>query len=233
MDNIKKIILLFSGNANALNGAANFVRLLNDEMFWESRKIQFTIISNSQTYVDEKEYRKSFLFQLKAMIKHILNMTKIGKFFFVKYEFNILGKNIVNQIIPDEHTCYILNDYMTAHQFFLRFNNKYPTVFLMHNNGDMLSMVDSKILSDNRMGRFFRDIEKEIIDNANRIVFVSETAMDRFTRKHGECHNKCFTINIGLHDKAFNSTYEGEEIRLISVGTLEERKNQIAIIKAV
>lgn len=225
--------LLFSGNINALNGAANFVRLLDDTKYWEEQQVEFSVRSNDASYLNEQEYRKSATYKVKSLIKDILNKSKVGKRRFIKYEFDTLGKNIVESVKPDEGTCYALNDYMVAYHFYTRYQKRYKTIFLMHNNGDMLSMVDPLMRQDLVTGRFLEEVESIILECANRLVFVSEIAKENFLVSHSEYKDKVVVINIGLKDKQSTVRSKSKNIRLISVGTLDHRKNQIALIHAV
>lgn len=225
--------LLFSGNKKALNGAANFVRLLDDRDFWEQEQIGFSVESNDTSYSNEEVYRKSLLFKIKSLAKSILDKSKVGKWRFIRYEFDVLGKTVADKVKPDLGTCYVLNDYMVAYNFYIKYHAKYRTVFLMHNNGDMLSMVDPVMLEDPKIGYFFSNVEKTILKCSDRIVFVSEIAKENFLVKHSEFRDKIAVINIGLKDKFVLRHDIGDTNRLVTVGTLNQRKNQIAIIKAV
>lgn len=228
-----KVELLFSGNENGLNGAANFVRMLDDRDFWKREGIDFNVVDNSSFYSDEEKYRKSVLFKTKSIIKRILNSSKAGKNRFLRYEFEVLGTRVVDKIVPSKDTCYVLNDYMVANEFFRRFGKEYRTIFIMHNTGDMLSQVDSVVLADKKMGKFLRNAEKRILDCSDNLVFISSIGLDNFLERHENYKKKSTIISIGLKDHSNVIHNNNSSIQLVSVGTLHKRKNQIAIIKAV
>lgn len=233
MNNITRLEIIFSGNICALNGAANFVRLMDEKSFWKDNGYDLSIVTNCESFHDEQLYRRTIKYRIRSLFKKILNITIYGKRQFIKYEFNGLGKSVVNKIVPMDNTCYLLNDYMAAYQFYKRYGKKYKTIFLMHNNGNMLSMVDNDILNDKKSGRFLRNVEIEILSKADIIVFVSETAKQSFLMKQKTYGNKAVSISIGIKERSVVQKRKYDYLKLVTVGTLGDRKNQIAIIKAV
>ena len=54
---------------------------------------------------------------------------------------------------------------------------------MMHNNGDLLSMLDKKILDDPKLAKELLLIERVIMEKSEKIVFVSNNACENFKAK--------------------------------------------------
>lgn len=233
---MKRFIIFSCDNLNGLQGAANFVKLLSDEAYWKEQGIQVKVYSNSHTFSDALEYQKTAKYKLRLFLKGILNKTNFGKRLkFYHHDLKVLGAKPVESVqdnISDKDWI-LLNDLYVADAFYRRFGNKKNTIFMMHNSGDFFSMIDY-LFTDRRIKDYLINLEKLIYENATKIVFVSHKAKEEFEHRHPKYRNKTLHIYIGLKDINSNKTrFSGEKLKLITVGTVNKRKNQVAIIQAI
>lgn len=230
------IILLSSDNINAQTGAAKFVRLfIQDSAIWENAGIRISCFSNSDSFSNEISYRKSFLFKIKQLVKNFLSKSILGKrISFINYQLNFLGYSPVNKIanVIDNNSVIILNDIRVAYNYYKIYRNKYKSIFIMHNSGDMLSMLNNEI-RDKKIKSILEDIENSIIKYSDKLIFVSEVARNYFINKHSEIKDKTKTIYIGFDKSILYKQDNNEQLKIVTVGTVCERKNQILAIKAI
>jgi glycosyltransferase involved in cell wall biosynthesis len=233
---LRDVVFLSSDNINAQTGAAKFARLLiSKPERWKNQGLNLHSISNSSSFLNEEVYRKSIKFQIKQLIKNILGKTRTGKKVrFFSYQINRLGKTPIEKIGLYTHkdTCFILNDFRVAWNFYKKYSGKYRTIFIMHNSGDMLSMLKTE-MQEKEIRSFLRECEKTILRSADILIFVSEIAQKNFISLHPEYENKTRTIYIGMEKGCRCVRAQSEVIKFVTVGSVCKRKNQILAIKAI
>lgn len=230
-------LVLCYGNINAQNGGAKFIRLLSeDENYWKENGVECKVYSNSTAFTNETQYRKSNIYKIKVGIKSILNKFKIGRRYMMVGHNKRLGISVLNRSEKDikNASWILLNDIIVASEFFRKYGNTKKTIFMMHNNGDLLSMMED-LFDDRCIKKYLKDSEQEIFKCATKIIFVSKTAMRLFRDKYPEYQDKVDYIYNGLekYEHQEKITREYKDIKLVSVGTICKRKNQIAQIKAL
>ena len=230
------IFFLSSDNINGQTGAAKFARLLlTMPDMWEKRDLVLRCFSNSDTFDDPTEYSKSITFKVKQFIRKILEKTYTGrKIKFFNYQINTLGSAPVLKMGPllNERTIVILNDILVAWNFYDKYKNRYKSIFIMHNSGDLLSMLHRE-MNDIKIRDFLLKCESAILNYATQLVFVSEVARKNFVAMHPEHAKKTTTIYIGMNYSKLRVIKDDDIVRFVTVGTVCERKNQILAIKAV
>lgn len=231
-----KVIMLSSDNINAQTGAAKFVRLFTSKVKkWKENEIEVLCFSNSGSFSDEMKYRKTTSFKFKQIAKRMLFATKIGRrISFIRYQLHTLGNlPIVNASnIIDKDSVVILNDIRVAYNYYNKYQNNYKSIFIMHNSGDMLSMLKEEMV-DRKVKELLEECEKNILKYADALVFVSEVARSNFNALHPEYNNKTKTIYIGMEDTNVVHEKINNSIGIVTIGTVCDRKNQILAIKAV
>lgn len=233
---MKNVIFLSSSNINAQNGAAKFARLLLSKPdTWEKSGFKLSSSTNSNTFTNDEEYRKTLKFHIKKSIRRFLGTTRIGKRIrFFNYYVGMLSKWPVDKIkdIIQADDIVILNDSNVAWNFYEKYGISHKSIFLMHNSGDFFSMAEDE-MKDPQIKKFLLNSEKVILRNATVIVFVSEVARVFFISKHPEYKDKCKTIYIGM-DPFMKPKEERNDniIKFVTVGTVCERKNQILAVEA-
>lgn len=229
-----RLYILTYANIYGFNGAAGFIRKFCENIDILNRNgIDLIVLSNSESYTDEREYRKSKKFKVRDIIKGVLNRTSIGKVIHFQYYLNHIGTAVVGQMreeFPDDSVV-MLNDFFVAYNFYKKYGQKYKTIFMMHNNGKMFSMLPARevkfIMSK------LQEIERTIIQSASYIVFVSNNSKDTFTKHYPNFADKCIVINIGIDSADAPIGRKFDKLNLVCVGTICGRKNQIAILRAI
>ncbi len=233
---MKKVVFFSSDNINAQTGAAKFARLiLGNKLYWKENDYLLNDYSNSDFFSDEESYRKSFTFYFKQKCKKILKKTSIGrKWSFFHYYVDYLGvKPILNaeKDLTDESAIVILNDIYVAYNYFIRYG-KHKSIFIMHNSGELLSMSQEE-MREPSVRDFLINAEQIILKNADMLIFVSETARRKFANKYKEYSAKTKTIYIGLPREKCKTYVRSDKLRLVTVGSVCRRKNQLLGIQAI
>lgn len=233
---MNNVLFLSSDNINAKTGAAKFARLLISKPdMWEQEGYILTCLSNSGTFTDETHYRQSFKHKAKQFIKQLLGITSVGRRIrFFNYYMNTLGLVPVKKVKPflNDQTVVILNDLFVAWNFFNRYGGNYRTLFIMHNSGELLSMLKDE-MQDSKIAVFLKKCEEMILNSATILVFVSEIARQNFIKVHPNLEGKTKTVYIGMNSPNYKKKYNGALLKIVTVGSVCERKNQLLSIKAI
>ncbi len=234
---MKTFYILSCDNLNGLQGAANFVRILANEDFWKKQDVSLKVYSNSHTFSNALEYQHSLKYKIKLELKRLLKLSDYGKRLkFYNHDLRVLGAKPVECIQSDvaQQDWVLLNDLYVADRFYMRYGNEKNTIFMMHNNGNFLSMLEY-LLTDKKIRKYLNQLEEKIYRYATKIVFVSKKAKSDFDTAHPQYKDKTVHIYIGLEDVDRTEPDEksDEILRLVTVGSVNKRKNQIAIIKAM
>lgn len=233
---LTNFILVTYDNLNSLNGAAKFIAILEqDKEYWNSCGINVTTYSNSSSYEDEMKYVSSNRHKIKKTVKGFLKNTGFGNRILLKYYLSELGRKPVDSIIEaaDDNTVFLLNDFAVAYNFYNKYRDSKKTIFMMHNNGNLMSMLDETFHGDKRCHKILQVLEKNILSFATKIVFVSKCGVNLFLETHPEYKHKCLYIYNGIDGETFDADRQYEYLHLVSVGSVCKRKNQISIIKAI
>ena len=233
---MSKLYIVSVENYNALNGAAKFVKNLGlSTEFWIRNNVEVRIFSNSKSFQDEGKYKKSWVYKIKALIKKYISKTMFGyRIRFFKYELGYLGRKPIDELKQylSLDASILLNDFLVAYNFYNEFGNNYNTIFMMHNNGELFSML-APYMRDPKIDIFLKDVEKQIFKCATKIVFVSETARNTFLLRYPEYEKKTLTIYNGLQEPSQLVIHRNDCLRMVTVGTLCDSKNLIDIINDV
>lgn len=237
MDRNKKFFLLSKDNLNGLNGSAKFIKVLSgDKTFWKSKKIDVMVFSNSGTFSCAESYRKTVKFKIKQYIKWFLDCSIWGKRLKLRHTVFVLGGNVIRNVKEkmEFESWILLNDFSVAYVFCHLYKNQYKTIFMMHNNGNLFSMLDSTLKTDGKTKKFLQRIEGTIFCNVTKIVFVSENSKNYFCEKMPEYAEKAMVIYNGISaGKVLDKERNNAVLHLITVGTVCKRKNQRMIIEVL
>ena len=242
---MKKIVMLYSGDSNALNGAALYVkRIKKHSSYFNGYSIEIcddNSITNGEDNEDkiaklEAEYADGDMYHKRKEIKNILTKSKLGNNIFLYMAWIRHAKRLVkkhNDIIK-EADILLAHDIFSAYYGITKFPNK-KLIFVMHNSGDVYAMLYSKLphLKKSLSKKYLDKIKQTVYSKSNYITFVSKKARDLFKSQNLDFASKAVYVPEGLEDIETIVEHDFSSIKLISVGTLCERKNQLAIIKAI
>lgn len=234
-------ILTFQ-NINGLNGSAKFVKQFQEIKTKFGKNIKVNIYSDSGGFSNEEAYIKSKKYKVKVFVKKLLSTTTIGTKISVKRQIENSAQKVVNQYFENINkntsnvNVVIFNDPFVMFQYFSHKDSSIDstkTIFMMHNNGEPLKMFFD------RFPKLINEKEKadkiilSLLCKVSRIVFVSEKARLSFCKQYPKLKEKTRTIYIGHIDDEKLSSCDNDNLNIISVGSISDRKNQIGIIKAI
>jgi glycosyltransferase involved in cell wall biosynthesis len=121
-----------------------------------------------------------------------------------------------------------------------RFLNLYPkhkqkVLLTLHSDGSFWDMWYHKFprLKSCLLDAFKKDVEKTLLQNVDMFGFVADIPRKRFCKLYGEKDNKTFFVYNGIPTKPLPKRVMADELSLVCVGTLCDRKNQMGILNAV
>lgn len=240
------IRVLYRGSIYDKNGASKVVKTFadNSQSFFTYCHQNVSVLDYSNN--KGKTGRKP-LFILKSWIISILgkNLTRkyaqsyfgskrhIKSFYWGKSKkliakYNQLCLNDDAFIFHEFFTCWTYIHYCVENKQELK-----PYILVLHTNGDTLRMLLIKY-PNIRHSDYHSILTKRINDclrNAKSIVFVSENSANTFTHNYPSYSDKVKFVYNGIPDikQENNPVFDGK-LRIITVGTVCKRKNQIILI---
>lgn len=252
MDRQMNVRVIYPGSIYDRDGAAKVVR-----SFAESGDLFLAYSGHNVKVFDkslaeaESEGGESYLpdnsFSLARILKHMIksilctkyvlyikNRRFIESFYYgrgrsIIEKYNRLGLNDDAFIFHDLFTCWCYVEYC-------RKSNCEPKKFILilHINGDPFKMIF--INFPNIRGTRYHKVMNQRLDDclrlASRIVFVSEDSTKTFKAIYPTYADKVSFVYNGIHTyirKMLNPVFDGK-IRMVTVGTVCKRKNQIILI---
>lgn len=245
-----RVSVLFRGSLRQLNGAASVVRMFDEhkEVF-ANEGIEF---DSMITYdcVDQNSYaetrQKSAKNQekktsTKAKILSWLKATYLGSCACIEKLHIMRARKLVEYysrtamledvlIFHDTFTCF---EYLK----FAKENNINKKVIMIHHNtGDewkSFRMYYPKLVNSKYYQKL-DDMAKTCYSLVDALVFVSDTSKQHFIELRGSDYNsKLHVIKNGINDIGEPAERDYCNLRLITVGTVNERKNQLNLIKCI
>lgn len=111
-----------------------------------------------------------------------------------------------------------------------------PFILVLHNNGELFKMDTiyyPKIVGSKYM-KVFEGIADKCLAAASRVVFVAQGARDNFRTLYPKYAEKAHTVYNGIADleKENRPLYDGS-VRMVTVGTVNVRKNQLMQVEVM
>jgi len=247
-----KLDILFGGWLNAPNGAASVVRSLRDHSnIFDKEGVDVSFYSLDNRYPRDFNYRNedvSIWHKIKVNIKNSIKKW-INKY---SRQSNILARHSIargmkysNEVALDylqyakDGSCVLIHDLFTC--FFYLSNRKHyqPTFLVLHNNGDTFSMHLEyyPCLKGTRYLNHLKEIEKYVLENVDKVIFVAKQPMYYFLELHPNVNNRKATyIYNGIEDddSDYNLPQKNtDKFEFITIGSVSTRKGQDLIIKAL
>lgn len=229
-------------NINALNGTAKFVKLFcENDRFFKENGIQVEVFSNSSSFSDEEQFRKGLRYKVNQWVKRLLSYTVLGNIILVRTAIFRNARKAVNQYLCSDirddknNTVFVFNDYFTLLYFLKTAPDKKNFIFIMHNNGDVLKMLFERYpkYEKSKEAKRLTNSQISILRKVDLIVFVSKNAQERFDKTYPYFSKKTTTVYIGHKDDGQTSKCGTESLKIITVGTVSDRKNQMGVLKAL
>lgn len=244
---MKKIAIVFSGDSRALNGAALYVnrfRTIEKELkesgiqpiICDNNNISNKATSDEEAVAIEKEYANGSVHAMKNRIKSMFEHSYIGNLLYLHYAFYKPGRESVSKNAQklENADSLLVNDLPSAY-YCMKSISKKPMFFIMHNSGQLLSMLESRLpfIKGQRAGKKLEGIAEDIFRHSKRIIFVSQKALELFCNEHPQYADKTVYIPVGIVDAVYKNERSTSPISFVCVGTVCTRKNQLSIVRAM
>lgn len=246
-----KVIVLYSGSILERNGVAKVVKFMADNANSFKLLCGHSIeVIDSKIIKNTEKAHKSFSTIIKSIIAHNMG-GKIRRLYGNSYigtrkslEKKYWGRSL---ILLDNYKSLGLNDKVFIfHGVFTCWayikscqKEKIPLgryILVLHSNGEPFKMLlyNYPALEGTSYLKEINKRYEECLKYANLIVFVSDLSAKTFKNLYPEYSNKVRVVPNGI-SKEINSTdpvFDGK-LRLITVGTVCKRKNQIVLIDSL
>lgn len=240
-----KVSIFFMGNTHQLNGAAKIVRIFDD--FQDDFQENDVTIENMYTHnqVKNQKYselndkkQKHWKLKLKSLIIKFLHNTRIGTILAIEYFYWRRAKKVVKQYNQVDNESLIFHDVFTFYFFIKKFGqlvDQKKTIFVIHNAGDQWQSFKIYFpkLEKTLYYRMLKYRTNKCYEVSSKIIFVSKLSKDYFGRNHSEYIEKGEVIYNGVQDVPFIQKTVYDTIDLITIGTVNDRKNQLTLIKVI
>lgn len=244
-----KISVLYRGSLRQLNGASSVVRTFdeNKEIFHGSG-VEFGQIF-SYDCVDQSSYKETrktvnagagaySKWGLKKKLQKKLKDSYLGSCFSIEWFHIRRASNLASYYLNTamDEDVLIIHDIFTCYEYLRRTKKRKKIVLVNHNSGDDWKSFRLYFPKINGTS-FYRKLEK-IADycyaNVDAVVFVSNVSAETFLElKGGKYQDKIHVIHNGISDTMIPPERDYSRIRFVTVGTINERKNQLNLIKCI
>lgn len=245
--------VLYSGSIYDRNGLAKIVRTFADHANILKEESGHDIFVTDSKIVETKNVstpNRSFIAFLKEQLHKHLNPKILNKYSqsylgtkrHVEKRFWESRKTFINQYnaLNYEDDAFIFHDIFTCWAYVNSCLNKHQTVrkfiLVIHSNGEVFKMLLIRFpILKGKVYQHEMNARAELcLKYASFIIFVSNVSAQTFKKNHPEFANKVRVIWNGIPSNVICSEpiFDGK-VRMITVGTVCSRKNQIAIIKSL
>lgn len=239
--------VLFFASIKERTGAGKVVRSFKDgESLFSQNGIQETNVYSLDYHMKivpaGVQRKKTFKSSFFSLINRVLQKTAYGSYMLVdKLYFNkgrLVVSNYWNSIQKEDvllfHEIYTCNAYIEkCEQYGIK---PKPYILVLHTNGEIFKMtyIYYPKLKDSKYMKKMESWVDKCLENANRLVFVAQKAADNFSALYPQYHDKVIVVYNGIRDLPIKvrPIFDGK-IRMVTVGTVNSRKNQILQIEAM
>ena len=232
---MKKVDIVYPGSLSSAIGPSQIIKRLKDsENIFIENNIELNVFDRKIKSFKGKKY-------LKTNIKNEIFGSKIlySYLYILRIEFNRF-KFIRDYCNKNREVDVVVFDHVTAFIFFtmMNKNKNVKIVLFQHNSGDISEMGKKRFPSMKNSAhiKIIENIFFNRVDSLDRIVFISKFAKNIFDIANPKLKYKTETIINGIPDIDYhiddNKNSDGI-LKLISVGTVSNRKGQDIILKAL
>ena len=245
---MNQINFLFTGFADAANGAATFFRSLieNRALFEDNgNTCKFYCQNLKNVLMVERQPKPSVSSTLHLKIRSVLYTSSKYSYLLTLFVVNLLllrhARRVVSQIKSiNDSDIWFSNDIFVAYYFLKKFPEAKKISLVLHNDGDPTKMLfgDYPKLSK---GVFKNNIESKVLSilkKSDNIIFLSDNSLERFNRKYSEVKliaNRCVISNgveLPWVENNRSSGANSGKIVGISIGSINRRKGFDMLISA-
>ena len=232
--------LVFSKSVYGQAGDRTFVRCMGEhkELFAQNG-VDLRIIT-PDLYSSQS---LNFIRPVKATWKHSVAMfitkySALATRLFIYLKDNKRAQSIAKYYskMSDKGDVVAFQDMIDCFEYLKHYNHFNQKVLLtLHTNGDFWSMWYFTLpkLKSRAMSGFRNNIEQVLLKGVDNFGFVADLPRNQFCIKYNWDDKKSFYVYNGINTKSFEPMAIPDKVKLICVGTLNSRKNQIGILNAI
>lgn len=237
--------MIYFSSIYELTGAGKIARTFKDQasLFCEYGVDNISIFSLENENKNNTNKSHCLKNKVKKIIKALLEKSYFGNCLFIKGTYFKNGARAVEQyfqsskqdedllLFHDIYSCYAYLNYCRSKQIIAK---KY--LLAEHTNGDlwkMLRLYFPKIVGSTFYNQLIK-ISDLCEEKASYICLVSNSSRKKFLEQHPNLEDKTLVIYNGIEEYKYRQREKTSgTLDLITVGTVNERKNQIMLIRAL
>lgn len=234
-----KVDLIFSKSIYGQAGDRSFVRCMGEQKdLFALHGVDLRIITPDLYHPTDGTIKP-----VKATWKHAVAMfltkhSALATRLFIYLKNDRRAQNMLKYYnsIADKGDVVAFQDMVDCIEFLKHYHHNNQKVLLtLHSNGDFWSMCYYSLpkLKSWLMKRYKEKIEKVLFMGVDRFGFVADLPRKEFCANYNWDDSKTFFVYNGIEVRPFSPMPISDKVRLICVGTLNSRKNQMGILNAI
>lgn len=234
-----KVDLVFSKSIYGQAGDRSFVRCMGEQKdLFAQHGVDLRIITPDLYHPSDGTIKP-----VKATWKHSVAMfltkhSALATRLFIYLKNDRRAQIMMNYYnsMPDKGEVVAFQDMMDCLEFLKHYNHRNQKVLLtLHSNGDFWSMWYYTLpkLRSWQMKRYKEKVEKILFKGVDKFGFVADLPRKVFCAEYDWDDSKTFFVYNGIESRSYSKMSIPDKVKLICVGTLNSRKNQMGILNAV
>lgn len=244
--------ILFGGWLKAPNGAAAVVRSLQKHTnLFIKNGVDVSFYSLDNQYPRDFDFKNEDISACRHVRNNLKNYVKKYVNKYSRYS-NVLAKKSIARGMNyskevalhylqniNGKSCVLIHDLFTCYYYLSHRKTEQPTFLVLHNNGDTFSMhleYYPCLKKTKYLDQLMR-IEKYVLENVDKIIFVAEQPMKVFLKLHSYVtKDKVTFIHNGIEDDKNASKIlqkHNDCIEIVTIGSVSTRKGHDIIVNAL
>lgn len=236
-----RISVVYAGRINDLNGASKVVQQfqINLDTF-KQNGIMVNDVFALDEHLNNDDKKPNTLRVLFRLMNRLLRKTYLGSILSYYITINKNATKVIQKYLKanSHDDVVIFHELFSCYQYIKNSNhqkNKAKIIVVHHTNGEMWKMLytDYPLMVDSKFSNHLNRMAGRILDSVSAVVLVSERSRETFCIENKNYAYKAITIANGIEPRIKSPNREFVSLKMITVGTICRRKNQIAIIHAL
>ena len=238
--------LIYSKNLSDLTGASTVMRVHAEHVdCYTKAGINFVVLARDTIYKKSgsanlsSKSRFSYKRLITITLEHLSNKSAIAAFLWT-YIGSLRPAKKLNKLLYDyikKDDVLFFNELDTCYYFLKKYGKgEHKIVTVFHNDGEDFTAEKERTKGFERtwVYRMYLRRQDLVIRQTDRLGFVSHMAAERFKELHKEVDaNKVFYIQNGMQSYPQRDVPIHHPIKIVCVGTINPRKNQESIVRAL
>ena len=234
-----KVDLIFSKSIYGQAGDRSFVRCMGEQKdLFAQYGVDLRIITPDLYHPTDGTVKP-----VKATWKHTVAMfltkySALATRLFIYLKDDRRARSMMNYYdsMPEKGEVVAFQDMMDCLEYLKHNRNHNQKVLLtLHSDGDFWSMWYYSLpkLRSRLMKKYKDNIERILLNGTDKFGFVADLPRKVFCAEYNWDDSKSFFVYNGIESRSYSKMSIPDKVRLICVGTLNSRKNQMGILNAI